>query len=1195
MMKRRPATRFPALALCWLVAGSLAALDFDARSLALRTALHQDAALEAPFDELRALYREAGREAELVELYRTHLAQYPGDQGARAVHLRLLLAVDAPEAVPEAASALKRHPENAYLHYLAFRATGNLEPLSRGIALEAREDRRGAWLRELLECATGAGERGLAATQLVAERDRRLADGGHGLPELLEWMSGFAYAEVARETLVLAGKGGLDPETELELAFRAVRVEPREAALARVEGLLSRLAADHPRRADLVRARRSLGDPAKLLAGAREAVRADPVSAAAAVDLATLLEAEGAMTGAGEVLAEAALRLPHLAWLEERARSLLASAPAKWREYVRRRASLDPGRSDLARELTLLTFALDGTEAGRKAVEAGIAQGDSDSLTALGTALAARGFAEGAVLAFREALRLAPKRFAPAEGLIRALAARGDEGGVAGVIGGLSFDGIPAESWTRLASFLEAEGFASAARELLERGLAARPGAFEATLALAKVSPPARGEELLDQSRALATDGESYRDWLIAAVEFAAGQGRAESVWGREEARFSSGGDGLGEAAVQRVSAFVSVALERSQENRARRVTGRLLEEAGTEVDKRPDLQRLAVTVFTGDRSKAPETERYLLSLLEGKDGPEDDLRLRLALLYGAVGRPDFAEPQLERIDWAAVDSIPLLDAAVAAFPGRRMRLWPRLVALRPADKATWQGWLNGLWKEGRDAEFRAAAGKLIAENAPFELSEAVRAVLGERIDASWQREVEWDLRRGEAEAALRKLRLLARGTPPDWVGWTGARLLEEAGRKEEAETWWARIGGPQASALRALGSDPWPSVAPAPQPPAPLARVAWRFQPLPGARVSGVVAVGATVAVLDDHHRLVGLQSGTGKLLWENELQAEVPPGRDGAAPRTGLIVAPDLVADAGKLFVPAGDRVLALDASSGRTLWESRLGPVSRLALAGPDLLMVLNPSEATLAALDRAQGKLRWIRKVDPSITRLPAESVGFAASGPVVALWLDRLTLFRAATGDPLWSRGPGDLGPLDLEGRGPETVGSGRRHLAFHGDRVVAMGDGLVFSLGVAFPGGGETEIEGIHLGGDGARVCFQTERGVEFWEPATGHRGLLNGSGEAILISGDRLLRGGPGRLAAWDFRTGRKLWETALASGPAGPAVGSGSHFGWWRGPVSEERWQGFVIRRSVTQRAVGIPGGVAVAGEKSVEGWMP
>src|SRR5690606_6897012 len=63
--------------------------DLAARSLPLRTALHQDPSLEQPLQRLLAMYREAQRVDELLGMYRAHLRAYPRDPRGKTVLIRL--------------------------------------------------------------------------------------------------------------------------------------------------------------------------------------------------------------------------------------------------------------------------------------------------------------------------------------------------------------------------------------------------------------------------------------------------------------------------------------------------------------------------------------------------------------------------------------------------------------------------------------------------------------------------------------------------------------------------------------------------------------------------------------------------------------------------------------------------------------------------------------------------------------------------------------------------------------------------------------------------------------------------------------------------------------------------------------------------------------------------------------------------
>ncbi|HSI62695.1 MAG TPA: hypothetical protein VLE43_06235, partial [Candidatus Saccharimonadia bacterium] len=63
--------------------------SFEKTSIALRTALHYDPAVDVPLQKLVALYRDAGRTEELLSLYGAHVAQFPEDGNAKLVLARI--------------------------------------------------------------------------------------------------------------------------------------------------------------------------------------------------------------------------------------------------------------------------------------------------------------------------------------------------------------------------------------------------------------------------------------------------------------------------------------------------------------------------------------------------------------------------------------------------------------------------------------------------------------------------------------------------------------------------------------------------------------------------------------------------------------------------------------------------------------------------------------------------------------------------------------------------------------------------------------------------------------------------------------------------------------------------------------------------------------------------------------------------
>jgi len=1146
--------------------------DFDPRSVALRTALHHDPSLEAPFTDLVELYGEAGRSAELRQLYLTHLTQYPTDQGARAVHLRLLLVEDSPEAPATAREAVRLHPGDAYLHYLLHRATGDLEPLSRAIELEVRTDRRRLWIEELLGSMVSDADRALAAARLKEERELRLANAPDGLPELIGWMQRAGFNDLARETFAVAEGATLSPDLEVELALLGARLEPQSQGAQRLGALVGRLTADHPRRIELVLARRDLvDDRAALLTEARAAWKAEANSAERAVDLATLLEAEGKLPEAAEVLVEAALRLPHLVWMEERARDLSEGELPLWRDYLGRRLKISPERNDLRAEWIALAFQLDGAKAGSAALEVavrGMYQADrADFLSELGANLLARGLPDGAEVAYRA---IGGGRFDELAGLIRALVANGKS--VDAPLKDLPFTGVPPEAWVNLAAFLEGESFETEARDILQRGLAVQPGHLGASLALAKLSRADEAEALLDRVRESVQDGDDYRDWLIATAEFSAKQGDGDQQWSREEARLSATDRAVDEVLVRKVMTFVQVAAERSQEARARRVVTALMERAPEALKNWPEMRRLAVIVWADDPSRAPEVEGHLLALLDADPARKEEYRLRLALLYERVRRPDLALPQRQGIDWSKIDAPALLDEAALALPDQATAIWQRLTEIRPEDSATWEKLLDVL--EG--SEFRRAAGTVLSG----EVSDSLRADLSERVFASWQRELEADLRIGELDLVLRKVRDLARAELPEaqrtWLSWFGGTVLEQAGRDAEAEEWLAKVPAP----LRAVRTDPRADVSVLPRL-NPLVKIAWKFTPPTDSRVVGLASAGDLLLVLDAQNRLAALEASTGLMRWEREVRAASERSTEpstSAVPLGDVFVAPDFLAADGLAFLGAGDRVIAVSATDGTILWEGSPGasprnrsgalapaPV-RIGLAGQDLLVGLFPQQCVLAAFERSTGKLRWKQEVESEMAGAAALELGFVAAGRYVATFIGRLNFYRAATGERLWSRELGENG--------------GARHLAILGNRLLAMQGTTVHDLRVDFPSASyASPMDGVYLGGDEQSAIFQRAGQSSVLELGTGKSTVLGGSGPGV-VAGNDIVRFGPERIAAWNPRTGCKLWENATPAGVMLPEAKMTS----WRGEITEERWQGFPVKRSHPPLALATANGLAM-----------
>ena len=116
--------------------------SFDKQSLALRTALHYDPSLESPLQSLVRLYEKANRIDELIGLYKSHVAQYPADAGAKAVLIHILRQLNRADVDEMVQSAAREHPDAPLIQYLLYQILHRradpraLKVLSKAIDLE---------------------------------------------------------------------------------------------------------------------------------------------------------------------------------------------------------------------------------------------------------------------------------------------------------------------------------------------------------------------------------------------------------------------------------------------------------------------------------------------------------------------------------------------------------------------------------------------------------------------------------------------------------------------------------------------------------------------------------------------------------------------------------------------------------------------------------------------------------------------------------------------------------------------------------------------------------------------------------------------------------------------------------------------------------------------------------------------------
>jgi MYXO-CTERM domain-containing protein len=139
------------------------------------------------------------------------------------------------------------------------------------------------------------------------------------------------------------------------------------------------------------------------------------------------------------------------------------------------------------------------------------------------------------------------------------------------------------------------------------------------------------------------------------------------------------------------------------------------------------------------------------------------------------------------------------------------------------------------------------------------------------------------------------------------------------------------------------------------------------------------------------------------------------------------GFVLGGSPVLDRGRLFVPVADfgteahgGLVALDAATGATLWEARIGSVVS-APAIDEGLVIVAAVDGVLRAYHAESGQLAWSYDLGAG---LPPQSRGLYASpmvadGVVYAGQMYHFAALDALTGAPLWETHPSDAQFVDL--------------------------------------------------------------------------------------------------------------------------------------------------------------------------------
>lgn len=256
-------------------------------------------------------------------------------------------------------------------------------------------------------------------------------------------------------------------------------------------------------------------------------------------------------------------------------------------------------------------------------------------------------------------------------------------------------------------------------------------------------------------------------------------------------------------------------------------------------------------------------------------------------------------------------------------------------------------------------------------------------------------------------------------------------------------------------------------------------------------------------VYVLDAASTISAYSASGGARSWSTSL---VPESEDDDEGFGGGIAA-----DGGRIFATTGfGFAVALDAASGKKLWEKPLGSPARASPTVADGRLYAVTIEGRLFCLNAEDGSEIWsYRGIPEQASMLNNISPAVAGSEVVVTFPSGDVMAFRADTGDPVWS-----------DQLGQSAAGSSVAGL--NDPSRPAIADGVVYAIGHG-----------------GRMIATSAETGERVWSASIAGIETPWVAGDAVYVVDTS------GKLVALNRATGEIRWATKLPDS------------GTWSGPV--------------------------------------